>query len=326
MAAAQQAETRGDRPEATRLLRSAADWYQHRNLSTRAQQMLRQARRVAGEAVELAADERLGFGDELEEDGPVPKYELPEGLVDRLLDEPSRPLVEQRGPAAADPALDAWCSFCCRPKSEVGALVAGPAGAFICAGCVGRSAQLVGAAPTGRCEAGAAADALLPTQRRALERVRRRKPRFVLVIGVEGSGKSTLLKHLRDDGLATYRVDERSAIERGDAMVVEVRATPPTPALVLCGPDGEEPIYDTQSLAAVVDLPFETLARVDAVLVLPPPTEAELRGLAQALLAAKGAVLAESAIDALARLAFASGRGVRELVALVARVPAGRYE
>src|SRR6218665_527645 len=50
----------------------------------------------------------------------------------------------ERGPTRADPSLDAWCSFCCRPRAEVGPLVAGPAGAFICAACIGESGGLLG--------------------------------------------------------------------------------------------------------------------------------------------------------------------------------------
>ncbi|MFN7134008.1 MAG: ClpX C4-type zinc finger protein, partial [Myxococcales bacterium] len=39
---------------------------------------------------------------------------------------------------------DCWCSFCCRPKAEAGPMIAGPAGAFICRGCIAASARLSG--------------------------------------------------------------------------------------------------------------------------------------------------------------------------------------
>jgi|GEM_PF-334291 len=54
------------------------------------------------------------------------------------------PRIIERGPTRADAALDAWCSFCCRPRAEVGDLVAGPAGAFICKSCLTESASLLG--------------------------------------------------------------------------------------------------------------------------------------------------------------------------------------
>lgn len=74
--------------------------------------------------------------------------------------EPRRPRtleLPQRGPSAADPAIDCWCSFCCRPKSEVGPMVAGPAGAFICAGCIEGAAAIAGGRPAPQAESAAAA-------------------------------------------------------------------------------------------------------------------------------------------------------------------------
>ena len=119
---AQDAERRGKKDEASRLLRVAAAWYRDRQMLKKAAQMLRHARRVEG--VEEDEPEAV-FGFEAPEDPPPD--ELPgEG----------RMLVEQRVPQLADPALDAWCSFCCRPKAEVGALVAGPAGAYVCQSCL----------------------------------------------------------------------------------------------------------------------------------------------------------------------------------------------
>jgi len=52
--------------------------------------------------------------------------------------------MPQRGPVAADPTADGWCSFCCRPQGEVGPLVAGPAGAFICGRCIEGAAAILG--------------------------------------------------------------------------------------------------------------------------------------------------------------------------------------
>lgn len=55
----------------------------------------------------------------------------------------TRAFLFERGPTRADPELDAWCSFCCRPRTEVGELVAGPAGVFICRACVGEAEGLL---------------------------------------------------------------------------------------------------------------------------------------------------------------------------------------
>jgi ClpX C4-type zinc finger len=57
--------------------------------------------------------------------------------------EPSHPFPE-RLPVLADAAHKAWCSFCCRPGTEVGNLVAGPVGAFICRACTERAVWLLG--------------------------------------------------------------------------------------------------------------------------------------------------------------------------------------
>ncbi|XXF75130.1 ClpX C4-type zinc finger protein [Myxococcaceae bacterium GXIMD 01537] len=117
----------------------------------------------------------------------------------------------ERGPTRADAAQAAWCSFCCRPSAEVGGLVAGPAGAFICSACVGESGSLLtGETPVPRpvpsapLEPEAAledvelvgreeAPALLAS---ALEAGVRR----VLVLGPEGVGKSAWFQALQQWG------------------------------------------------------------------------------------------------------------------------------
>jgi ClpX C4-type zinc finger len=63
-------------------------------------------------------------------------------LSETLPGEPSRPFPE-RLPVLADSSQPAWCSFCCRPGSEVGSLVAGPVGAYICRSCTERAAGLL---------------------------------------------------------------------------------------------------------------------------------------------------------------------------------------
>jgi hypothetical protein len=113
--AAQSAEIRGDNGEAVNFLRQAASLYQAAGNTTRAQQMLRHAQRLKGEVAATPTADSLAKA-----------Y-----------------LVEQRGPALADAAVEAWCSFCCRPSREVGKLVAGPASAFICGSCASQAQRLV---------------------------------------------------------------------------------------------------------------------------------------------------------------------------------------
>ncbi|MFY0523382.1 ClpX C4-type zinc finger protein [Archangium gephyra] len=116
----------------------------------------------------------------------------------------------ERGPTRADPSLDAWCSFCCRPRSEVGALVAGPAGAFICSACIGESGALLG----GVASVAPALSVRAPVSQRpvSVERVGREQAREalergleagvrrVLLLGPEGSGKSTWMRALVEQG------------------------------------------------------------------------------------------------------------------------------
>jgi len=121
--AAQAAEIRGDTVQAIELLRTAASAYQQAGNHPRAEQMLRHVRRL--------------------ETRPAP--------APRAVD----PELTQRGPTLADPTQPAWCSFCCRPRDEVGPLVAGPAGAFICGACASQANSLLAA----RASASRSADA-----------------------------------------------------------------------------------------------------------------------------------------------------------------------
>jgi hypothetical protein len=149
----------------------------------------------------------------------------------------------ERGPTLADPALDAWCSFCCRPRAEVGALVAGPAGAFICSSCLRESAKLLRMELPGSAPAQAPAvpffaaefsgESELLGQDEALtelERALQRGLGWVLLLGSEGNGKTTCLRELERRGVGQY-----------------VRASGELPAslsrkvLLLDGLDGLEP-------------------------------------------------------------------------------------
>ena len=105
---AQASERAGDLRLAQQLLEQAADACQRGGRAARADQLRRHARR----------------------------------LSETLPGDGSRPFLE-RAAVLADAGQAAWCSFCCRPHTELGPLVAGPAGAYICTGCVERAAALL---------------------------------------------------------------------------------------------------------------------------------------------------------------------------------------
>ncbi|WP_418766429.1 ClpX C4-type zinc finger protein [Myxococcus xanthus] len=116
----------------------------------------------------------------------------------------------ERGPTRADAALDAWCSFCCRPRTDTGDLVAGPAGAFICKSCLTESQSLIGDVtpvplPTvSRPErpvtpvlglVGQGATQALLTQSLGAH------ARTLLLVGPEGSGKSVWFQQLQREAV-----------------------------------------------------------------------------------------------------------------------------
>ena len=122
---AQAAEVKGNKAEAIALLRRAAEHYRDRQQGTKALKMLRQIRRLEG-VEEDAVDEEMPFETAVFE-GPNPPRTMPE-----------------RGPVLAPADVEAWCSFCCKPHTEVGRLVAAPTGTFICAGCIATARALLG--------------------------------------------------------------------------------------------------------------------------------------------------------------------------------------
>jgi hypothetical protein len=151
----------------------------------------------------------------------------------------SEPSLFDRGPTRADPTLDAWCSFCCRPRGEVGEMVAGPTGSFICATCVGESQALLGleqAAPSVR---------PLPPRRRedagVLELIGQHEARAllargleagarrVLVLGPEGCGKTIWFQQLASQetgALVTIDALEQGA-GGGTVLLEDVDRLPP---------------------------------------------------------------------------------------------------
>ncbi|MDX2009047.1 MAG: ClpX C4-type zinc finger protein [Myxococcaceae bacterium] len=380
LAAAQQAEASGDVPGAVRHLQRAADFYRTRRMGRRAAQMERHIDRLEGRPVTEPLDQiRDRTVDEFDDDDSVVAHLLDDapfaaelkpvdaleddglGFGDELVERSERPARElspfDRGPQQAEPTLEAWCSFCCRPRGEVGALIAGPAGAYICAGCVAASARLlevpvvVPVAKPPRVEAVAPAPPAteLPGQAAARATWHRRKPKVALVVGPEGTGKTALLdslgrptarpfvRHDEDTALVDLTTplsadEERALLAWLEAhphrrAVLAARGEAPTPVLVLEGEQGAEPVYDTDSLHHAVSAHVSPalLSKVDAVLPLPKPDRAALRHLAQSLVAARGIELPPESLDALVSLAEKSGRSARELAALIARIPAGRY-
>jgi len=282
LADAQAAEARGDKSEAIALLRRAAEIYRDAQNPQRALKMLRHIRRLEG----IEELEVLEGGSEPEPPGR------------------RRRAIEERGPALADPALEAWCSFCCRPKTEAGPLVGGPTGSFICASCVGTSQGFLGGSP----QVALKSVELLPHQAAAAERLSR--GRLGLLFGPAGSGKTTVLHALR--GVTGLELDAPlTAVPDAPRVVIAVRAVPPPAPLVLKG----QPVWDTATLVAACGplVPEGVLARVDAVAVLPAFDADALQALAAKLGVTEGA-------DALVRLALKSAAPARELCALVARL------
>ncbi len=166
----------------------------------------------------------------------------------------AEPSLIERGPTRADPAIEAWCSFCCRPQGEVGELVAGPTGSFICATCLRESHALLGlegAAPAPRTrpsrrrpeEAGAFGLVGQQEARALLERGLEAGARRVLVLGPSGCGKTVWFQEL-------------SSRERGDLVTVDAL---------------EQGSGGTVALVEDVDrLPPEAQARLDVFLARHP--------------------------------------------------------
>ncbi|WP_342381639.1 hypothetical protein NVS55_18660 [Myxococcus stipitatus] len=135
--------------------------------------------------------------------------------------------IIERGPTRADVSLEAWCSFCCRPRAEVGDLVAGPAGAFICKACLTESSSLladVSPVPLPvRARAASRTTTELefvgqPELRTQLEAALQSGVRCVLLVGGEGCGKSTLLRMLQRQG--------RGVISSVDSLADDVSSSP----------------------------------------------------------------------------------------------------
>ncbi|MBJ6762503.1 hypothetical protein JGU66_17160 [Myxococcaceae bacterium JPH2] len=124
------------------------------------------------------------------------------------------PRLIERGPVRAPDDVEAWCSFCCRPRGEVGALVASPAGAFICRACLEESTHLLSEVPAvpraGAAQGAAPSVAVEPVgvgqeqPRAQITEALRAGARCLLLVGPEGSGKSTLLQSFAKAGQGVF--------------------------------------------------------------------------------------------------------------------------
>lgn len=407
--AAQAAEMRGDTADAVGLLLKAASLYRSGGATARALQMLRHARKLDGtrqdiieeisrlewlpeRPIQRAADGTLEPSDEL-------KSEL-EKLLHPIEDPPPTPGSDKamfdRGPTRADPTLNAWCSFCCKPKKEIGELVAGPAGAFICAGCLQESSRLLAISlspssasddvtePHARALASnappAAVDVIVPSKRspaaihepkrmrhakpqasffgqpnaaRAVEMALQRGARLILVVGPEGTGKSAFLADLERRGMGTRVSSHDSAdvmlidafeqitsterelfAERFEEdpklrAVIALRADGALQPLSLQSDDGPFVLHPTANILSTLGqvIPPSLADHVDLIAAFEPLTDADLRELAYKLLERRAAELdlSEDVVGQLVNVAARSGRGGRELEALIRRIPPGSW-
>lgn len=261
-----------------------------------------------------------------EDEGPVPP--APERGRRR-----EKRLIE-RGPTRADPALDAWCSFCCRPRGEVGDLVAGPAGAFICKGCLGESQGLLGDVvppppvrkPVESNEPTASVEMVGHDEVRILlERTLQAGARCLLLVGPEGCGKSVFFQALERRGqgvLATVESLESASgmepllledVDRlapgAQAALVAFIASHPERAVVMSargavsslglwvrGEGGSLPVPTTAGLTEAVQgsIPVALLERVQVLLPVRRPTVPELVEVARRSLALRRPVVSLS--------------------------------
>lgn len=311
LAQAQAAEQKGDKVRAVELLRRVAELYRDSNNASRALKMLRQIRRLEGrpdvegdDAGALFTTAQVGLT-------PV-----------------------ERGPALADPDQTAWCSFCCRPDAEVGRLVGGPTGTFMCASCLRASAKLLGepvhiAQATVSTKAVDAGFLVHEAIEAPLERLARGEFRLALVVGPTGAGKSAIAAEAkrRNDRLVVFD-GEPVELRGARPHIVVARGTLPEPSLVLRDVRGaESPVWTTEALAAAVGTGVDEswVAGIDEVVGLPSAAVDTLERLALHWCQANSVKVEPTSVRALAELAAKSPRGAHELYALLKRIPkAGR--
>jgi hypothetical protein len=246
----------------------------------------------------------------------------------------------------------------------VGALVAGPAGAFICSACIGESGALLGGvAPAARVKAPApqrpvSVELVGQAQaREELERGLEAGVRRVLLLGPEGSGKSTWMRVLGEQGrgvlvtpesldrapvdavLLVEDVDQLAPVEQASlsaflsrhpacTVVMTARGAPVASGLLLLSDSGRVSVPTTASLSEAVrgSLPVALLEQVQWLVTLTAPAVEDLVEIARRQLATRGDLqLSGEVLTALATEAARSPRSGHELRALLARVPPGSW-
>jgi hypothetical protein len=234
--AAQEAEVAGNKEGAVLHLQRAALIFVRAGQHAMAAKMYRNCIRLAPERADL--HEALKKAEEWAKPASSPTPSPVEVFAADDEAPTNRPIVTSdgfdalaipRGPTLIPEGTEAWCSFCCRPTAEIGELVAGPAGAFICTGCITACLSLlsmgeVDLAPPVRAIASPAAPATpaklhlaaVPVERlpwvgsevvlRAARAALLGVGPAVVVVGPEGCGKSALLETLSLEHLDAERV------------------------------------------------------------------------------------------------------------------------
>lgn len=364
--AAQEAEIAGNREGAVRHLERAALAYLRVGQHARAAQMYKNCLRLAPDrkdfqdalekaerwAAQRSGTETMG-GPNITELHAVPSAsEEPPGPA-IVSGEGFDALAIPRGPQRMPEGLEAWCSFCCRPTQEVGELVAGPAGAFICAECVGTSIKMLGlaAAPAPAPPQTPAAAPRPPSKAAPVHAPARptiwlgpepvllaaqaaltgRGPPLVLA-GGEGTGKSALLTSLLEDRpeLAQLSFARADDVPPEGALLVEQLelATPAQRAALAkrgfvatwrAEVEAEPlPVQVGEALHAfpvAKDFPLPPELSTCLVLVLGPPTAHLLDRLLERELEAAGPKLEPELKATLVTRALTSGRGAKGLLA-----------
>lgn len=229
--AAQEAELAGNKEGAVLHLQRAALIFVRAGQHAQAARMYRNCIRLAPDRTDL--QEALRKAEEWAKPSASPE---PTAAPSEELAGAGRPVITgdgfdalaiPRGPTRVPEGTEAWCSFCCRPTAEIGELVAGPAGAFICTACITASLALLGMGEVDL-PVGAPAPPVNPAPPRLhlaappVEPPAWLGPELVwraarasllgvgpplLVVGPEGCGKSALLEALSREHLEAERVD-----------------------------------------------------------------------------------------------------------------------
>ena len=346
---AQAEELAGNDDAAAEKLRRAAAAYREQGKDSRAEQLERHADRLSSneKTVLRGALTRAERSPDAEPNDPRQRTTLPEQEVAAQ--------ARQRGPTRADPAMDAWCSFCCRPDEEIGALIASPTGAFICRGCAEESLGLLAGPP--RASASSDLPELLENQSRAyqeLEVAIALGARAILLLGGEGAGITTVLQVLGRKGAGEYArakellrqwvhsrelfIDDAELLSSEELEMLAARLVDrefvlafhgalPGASIELSSNGRKARVHSTAELRSATRgrLPLFLLERFDAVVSLPPLDEPALRQIAARSAAKLGRTPSPEVLDRLVAEALRSERGAHELIAMLRRHPRGDW-